>query len=396
MKVAILGAGIAGLGTAIALRQRGVRVSVHERHKAPTTIGAGVVLWPNATWVLDQLGIGGAIAAVSGRPAVMRRMSRTGEPLGAIDLGLIEQRMGWPCRSILRVDLHRLLTARLATLGVAVRHGEAVAHVDTDPDGRAAVRLNGGATIRADVVLGADGRMASRARAFVVGNPAPVFQGLVNWVGVFEGDRDVLHRHEIVDCWGVGERFGIVPVSPGRAYWAGGAACNAPGTRDPDAAHAELTARFDTWPAPVPAMIAAAPRARIGTIYVHDHDPVRPWHRGNLLLIGDAAHAPLPTSGQGAAQALEDAWHLANVLSAGPADLDAAFTAFTARRFDKTTSITMAGRAMAASLFDRDPARCAARDADSQAMDFAALAVGMAAGWSRGLPLGGVRRGQGL
>ncbi|MDR8073903.1 FAD-dependent monooxygenase, partial [Burkholderia cenocepacia] len=91
---------------------------------------------------------------------------------------------------------------------------------------------------------------------------------------------------------------------------------------------------------------------------VNDLDPVDAWHRGNVLLIGDAAHAPLPTSGQGACQALEEAWHLARCLdeydSANGGDLDAALAAFTLRRSGKTAAITERARAFAHLLFSDD------------------------------------------
>jgi 2-polyprenyl-6-methoxyphenol hydroxylase-like FAD-dependent oxidoreductase len=111
------------------------------------------------------------------------------------------------------------------------------------------------------------------------------------------------------------------------------------------------------------------------------------WHRDNLILVGDAAHAALPTSGQGACQALEDAWHLANCVEAHPGSLDQALAAFTALRFQKTAGITMAGRALAASLFNRDEAFCRERDRTSRHAHFGDLALAMADGWSRHLPL---------
>src|SRR5512139_2572840 len=82
MKVAILGGGVAGVSTAIALKQKGFDVSVYERHDSPTTIGAGIVVWPNAAFVLEQLAVLSEIAAISGSPIEMRRVSRTCENLG--------------------------------------------------------------------------------------------------------------------------------------------------------------------------------------------------------------------------------------------------------------------------------------------------------------------------
>jgi 2-polyprenyl-6-methoxyphenol hydroxylase-like FAD-dependent oxidoreductase len=380
MNIAILGGGVAGVASAIALKLKGHDVTVVERRDADTNIGAGIVVWPNAAFVLAQFGILDDMAAVAGRPRAMRRLSRAGDDLGALDIGLIDARMGYPSLSILRSDFQRILLARLQSLGIDVRYGHNVARIDAGT----VVHFDNGATLTADLVVGADGRMASCARRYVTGDATPIYQGFINWIGVCEGDFDA---DTISDYWGTGERFGIVPVARNKAYWAGGAAQATIGARDPDAYRDELHGIFADWPEPVRRIIAEAPAARINKIYVHDHDPVPTWHRDNLIMIGDAAHAALPTSGQGACQALEDAWHLANCVDAHPHNLDEALTAFTALRFQKTAGITMAGRGLASSLFNRDEAFCRERDRASRQADFAGLAAAMADGWSRHLPL---------
>jgi len=383
MKIAILGGGVAGVASAIAFRLKGYDVTVHERRDGDTNIGAGIVVWPNAAFVLDQLGILDDIAAVAGRPRAMRRLSRAGADLGALDIGLIDGRMGYPSLSILRSDFQRILLARLQSLGVAVRYGHEVVRIDAGT----VVHFGDGTTLAADLVVGADGRMTSCARRYVTGDDTPVYQGFVNWIGVCEGDDIAFDVDAISDYWGTGERFGIVPVARNKAYWAGGAAQDTVGTRNPDAYRDELQRIFADWPEPVRRIIAATPGARINKIHVHDHDPVPTWHRHNLILVGDAAHAALPTSGQGACQALEDAWHLVNCVEAHPGNLGQAFEAFTALRFQKTAGITMAGRALAASLFNRDEAFCRERNRTSKTHDYDALALAMADGWSRHLPL---------
>jgi 2-polyprenyl-6-methoxyphenol hydroxylase-like FAD-dependent oxidoreductase len=380
MHIAILGGGVAGVASAIALKLKGHDVTVHERRAGDANIGAGIVVWPNAAFVLAQFGILDDLAAVAGHPRAMRRLSRAGADLGALDIGLIEARMGYPSLSVLRSDFQRILSARLQALGVAVRYGRNVARIEPG----AVVHFDDGATLTADLVVGADGRMASCARRYVTGGNTPIYQGFINWIGVCEGEFDV---DTISDYWGTGERFGIVPVARDKAYWAGGAAQATIGARDPDAYRDELQRLFADWPEPVRRIVATTPAARINKIYVHDHDPVPTWYRDNLVIIGDAAHAALPTSGQGACQALEDAWHLANCIEAHPGNVGQALQAFTALRFQKTAGISMAGRGLAASLFNRDETFCRERDRNSRHADFGALARAMADGWSRHLPL---------
>lgn len=387
MKIAILGGGVAGVSSAILLKQNGFDVTVYERHEAPSNIGAGIVVWPNAAYVLDQLGVLNEIKAVSGYPTRMRRLSSSNEDLGAIDIETINRHMGYPSLSILRSDFQNILLSKLESLGVAIKYEHTVINVETINTNQAEVHFLNGEKITADVIIGTDGRMASYARRYVQGDNEPVYQGFINWVGVFESAEEYFEEISVADYWGVGERFGIVPVTKSKAYWAGGIACTDINSRNPAAYKDELISIFSSWPMPVRIMIERTPIERINKIYVHDHDPIQTWHKHNLIAIGDAAHASLPTSGQGACQALEDAWHLANCLMEHPLDLQKAFVKFTDIRFEKTTNITMAGRGFALSLFNRDEKFCMARNETSKITDFAKVAEAMSRGWSQHLPL---------
>ena len=387
MKIAILGGGVAGVSSAIALKQKGFDVSIYERHKSASNIGAGIVVWPNAAYVLEQLEVLSAIKTMSGYPTRMRRLSNTNEDLGAIDIEMINGHMGYPSLSILRSDFQNTLILKLESLGVAIQYAHTVTNIETKNPGQAEAHFQNGAKITADVLIGADGRMASCARRYVHDDNAPVYQGFINWIGVYESEEESFEEITVADYWGVGERFGIVPVTKHKAYWAGGVACADIGPRNPAEYKAELVSIFSDWPQPVQMMIDRTPVERINKIYVHDHDPIQTWHKHNLIMIGDAAHAPLPTSGQGACQALEDAWHLANCLKENPYDLQKAFGKFTEARFEKTAAIIMAARGFASSLFNRDEKFCMARNESSRNTDFAKVAAAMSRGWSQHLPL---------
>ena len=394
MKIAILGGGVAGVSSAILLKQKGFDVTVYERHAAPSNIGAGIVVWPNAAYVLEQIGVLNEIKAVSGYPTRMRRLSSANEDLGSIDIEMINSHMGYPSLSILRNDFQNILLSKLEYLGVAIEYGHTVMNVETKNTGQAEVHFKNGGKATADVIIGTDGRMASYARRYVQGDNAPVYQGFINWIGVYESEEEYFDEIAVSDYWGVGERFGIVPVTKHKAYWAGGVACANITPRKPAEYKDELVSIFSNWPKPVQMMIENTPIDRINKIYVHDHDPIKTWHKHNLIAIGDAAHASLPTSGQGACQALEDAWHLANCLMEHPLDLHQAFVKFTDIRFEKTTNITMAGRGFALSLFNRDEKFCMARNDTSKITDFTKVAAAMSRGWSQHLPLIYVRFGQ--
>ena len=387
MKIVILGGGVAGVSSAIALKQKGFDVSVYERHASPSHIGAGIVVWPNASYVLAQLGVLSEIEAASGCPARMRRLSNTNEDLGAVDIGMINRQMGYPSFSILRSDFQDILLSKLNSLGVAIQYAHTVTNIETNPNNQAEVHFQDGSKVYGDVVIGADGRMASYARQYVHGDNAPVYQQFINWIGVFESVEETFQEIAVADYWGIGARFGIVPVTKHTAYWAGGVACADIGARNPAEYKSELTSIFSGWPQPVQAMIHRTPLERINKIFVHDHDPIQSWHKHNLIVLGDAAHASLPTSGQGACQALEDAWHFANCLEDNSYDLRRAFVKFTELRFEKTSNMIMAARGFAASLFNQDENFCRARNENSRNTDFAKMATAISRGWGQNLPL---------
>ncbi|AKV00319.1 2-polyprenyl-6-methoxyphenol hydroxylase [Labilithrix luteola] len=389
MDIAILGAGIAGASAALALHQQGHRVRLYERRSTLTTLGAGIVLWPNASFVLEQLGLLPEVAAVSGRPRAMLRLDPTGAPLGGVDVVALNALMGHGSHSILRRDLHAILLEHLASQGIAITLGRRAEGIESLGDGHAMVRFADGARISADLVIGADGRNHSVARRYVVGDSTPVYQGFVNWVGVAESTSALVDEVAIYDYWGVGERFGIVAVTPHKVYWAGAKAVDIDEATSQDSPKPLLEKMFEAWAEPIRDVLRATPGDTIRTIAVHDLDPIPVWHRDNVVLIGDAAHAPLPTSGQGACQALEDAWHLARIL-AEHEELASALTAFTHLRSAKTAAITEGGRAFAQSLFTTDEGRCHARNESAKAADPIAAVQGMAKLWGAELPLNGV------
>lgn len=390
MKVAILGGGVAGASCAIALARQGHRVDVYERRPSLEPLGAGLVLWPNATAVLAALGLLDRVARHAGRPSAMRRLSfRGAADLGALDIATVDAAaaLGQPSLSVLRTDLQSAFFGAMADAGVAVHFGHAVTDIVDAGDDQAMARLDNGATVDADLIIGADGRMASAARRYVAPQAQPVYQGFLNWVGISRGRRAAPAPMEIRDYWGVGQRFGIVPVQGDTIYWAAGRAHpTGEYANDQGPPQADLLRQYADWPAEVRDAIAGADPGSLRRIAVHDIDPLQAWHRRNVVLVGDAAHAALPTSGQGACQAIEDAWHLSQCLAAAaPSDLEQAFAAFTARRLGKTTQIAMAGRALAKSLFHTDAGFCERRDRESALADHGAAAGNMGRFWAEGL-----------
>lgn len=388
MNIGILGGGIGGLSSAIALKQEGFEVDVYERHSKVSDIGAGIVCWPNASFVLEQLGILDKVSKVSGSINYMNRFSSKGEPIGSLDINELNRLMKYPSYSILRKDLMKILIQRTVKLNINIHYGYDVVEI-LNKNPNTEVLFSNGKSIQPDIIIGADGRMKSLARKYVNGDNSPIYQGFINWVGVIEHDSVNFSELSVLDYWGVGERFGIVPVSQNKAYWAGGAVSKSIDIIKPNNYQTELNSIFSGWSDIIADVINETPQSRINKIYVHDHDPIDIWHKGNLILLGDSAHSPLPTSGQGACQALEDAWHLTRCLKNNINDIPKAFLLFTEVRKSKTSGITMGGRQLASSIFNQDVEFCKHRDMASKNTDYKNAVVGMAKGWSSGLPISG-------
>lgn len=293
----VVGGGIGGLGAAIGLRQRGWEVTVLERRASAATAGAGLVLQANGMRCLDALGVGAAVRA-GGRPdSGGGTRTSGGRWLARIDGDVLAEALGTSAVGIHRAVLHTILldalpsgTVHCGATVTGVTEDGTVTHVS---DGEPRTR-------RADLVVGADGINSAVRTALWPRHPGPAGVGVVAWRGVtrepWPGDIDV------AISWGRGEEFGIVPLLDGRVYWFAAA---------PSAANPSLRG-FGAWHAPVPAVLAATDPGAV----LHDElrcldVPLTSFVRGNVALLGDAAHAMTPNLGQGANQALEDAVVLA-------------------------------------------------------------------------------------
>ncbi len=243
--IVIIGSGVAGLASAIFLRRLGHSITLYERQAKLSELGAGIVCWPNACFVLEQLGLLSVIKKSGGALRAMSRFNLQGQSLGSIDVELINRAMsGYPSYSILRKDLMRILEAEAIRVGATIRYGckvQTITDVDTE---RATVLVNG-EMISADLIIGADGRMNSIARQYVLGNNQPVFQQVVNWIGIANFADAHFTELSVFDFWGVGQRFGVVPVSATTAYWAAAEYLVAD---EEEVSQAVPTDKFADWP----------------------------------------------------------------------------------------------------------------------------------------------------
>jgi 2-polyprenyl-6-methoxyphenol hydroxylase-like FAD-dependent oxidoreductase len=304
----VVGGGIGGLATAIALSGRGWRVRVFERAPAFTEVGAGISLWSNALRALDAIedGIAGQIRARGSVELHGGIQHRTGRWLSRTDAAEFTRRYG-PVIMLHRADLLGLLLERVPPAALAP--GVEVTGVDADGDGVTVTHTGG--RERADLLVGADGlRSAVRRLGWPDARP-PRYAGYTAWRWVTPPRPDSPDGGG--ESWGPGTRFGHAPLPDHRIYCY--ATANTPeAATSPDGEVAELRTRFGDWHDPIPALVAAATDADVLRHDMYELPGLDSFARGRVALLGDAAHAMTPNLGQGACQALEDAATLASVL----------------------------------------------------------------------------------
>lgn len=381
MEIAILGAGIGGLTTAIALRQNGFsNIRIYERRQNASTIGAGIVLWANAGKILSKLNVFDEAAKAGGSINQMQRWSKEGEFLGAISVRTIDSNIGAKSVSISRHDFQEILIQKVKGLEIPIFYNHNALKISTKKNTTVLDFTNGMETTAA-IVVGADGRMNSICRKYVTEDNSPVYQNFVNWIGFVESDTPIFNENKILDFWGCGERFGIVPINKYKGYWAGGKALPVNSIVKNENHKTYLLKQFKDWPDEISRVIEITKQEGIKFIEVHDHEPIQRWHKNNVCLLGDAAHAALPTSGQGACQAIEDAWFFATLLKKHH-NPEQAFLAFRNTRLDKTTQIIMTGRRLAQSIFNEDLEYCEQRNLQAKITDYKESAERIAELWA--------------
>ncbi|GAA1625546.1 FAD-dependent monooxygenase [Actinoplanes couchii] len=303
MRIGIVGAGIGGLTAAIALTRQGADCVVHEQRPAPDDDGTGIQISPNAVAELRKLGVDLDFAVEVTSRELLRWAD--GTVLGRTDLS----RYGAPYLTMRR----GLLTAALRRTDV--HYGRRCATVRDDGSG-VTIEFTDGSRERYDLVIGADG-LRSAVRA-VVAPAEPIDSGLVASRAVIRSDAPPGVR-----VWlGPGRHCVAYPIAPGLLNLV----AVTPAGRHPDP--------FGGWDPVVRGLLGRAGEWDRRALY--DLPPAPVWHRGRVVLIGDAAHPILPFIAQGAAQAIEDAVALAR-----SPDL----TAFRASRRDRVRRVYELSRA---------------------------------------------------
>jgi len=351
-EIVVVGGGIGGLTTALALARDGRTVRVLERAERFAEVGAGLQLAPNATGILRRLGVLDAVLDVGVAPArIVVADARTGEGLVSADLGdRFLRTFGSPYLVVHRGDLLDVLLQAARSAGVVLENGKAVVRTET-VGGETRVVCSDGSEYAARAVIAADG-LRSRLREAIHGASEPIASGYVAYRGALPIEQvERPHDLDTVISWvGPGLHLVQYPIRRGDLYnqvavfKSPSFATGNPDWGGPD----ELDAAFSGM---CPAVRVALPALQRNFRWLtFDREPVDTWVDGRTALLGDAAHAMLQYLAQGACQAIEDAATLAQQFAAhdgATADdggVDRALAAYQRIRAPRTARVQRSAR----------------------------------------------------
>jgi salicylate hydroxylase len=345
LSVAMIGGGIGGLSAALNLLKAGFDVHVYEQSPQLLEVGAGLVISPNASRLLIRLGLGEEMKRIGVNPTSFhQRRWQDGRTLARSRLReTTEKAFGSPAYVFHRGELNAVLTEAMPKERVHVAH-RCIAF--TDHGDHVEARFANGVTVKADVLIGADG-IHSVIRHQLLGEERPRFTGCIAYRGLIPMERLAHLDIEVASTnWmGPGRHFVHYPVASGRLL-------NFVGLIEQDAWETEswtepgdltvLAAAYEGWHPQVPAIIAAADQTFKWALL--DRMPLPRWSFGRVTLLGDACHPMLPFFGQGAAQAIEDGAALTTCLAKHGGDVVEALKLYEAVRLPRASRVQQISR----------------------------------------------------
>jgi 2-polyprenyl-6-methoxyphenol hydroxylase-like FAD-dependent oxidoreductase len=337
MRVAIIGAGLGGLATAIALRRQGIDAQVYERARELRPIGAGLTVAPNglkALAAIDPDIVVNLLEVGSQNSRVYLRRAN-GDLITNIETTFLD-RYRQPALNILWSSLQKVLLDFLEAYSVNLGHrlvgfecpghGIVLHFDDRDP-------------VKADLLIGADG-INSTVRQIMIGDGPPRYAGRLSWRSVIAFQHPSLLPDEVTFFAGAdGKNFAMFDVGSGLVFWSATALRpDWPVSDNTQTAGHRVQETFADWAPLVQQVLGVTPPEDIVERPIEDRTPLTQWSSGPVTLLGDAAHAMVPSLGQGANTAFEDAWELAQSLALQP-NGEAALVRYEKSRIPRTQVI---------------------------------------------------------
>ncbi len=298
MNIVIIGAGMGGLTTGIALKKFGHQVTIYEQAEQILPVGAAISLWSNGVKCLNYLGLGEQVAKLGG---VMDQLAYvdglTGEVMTQFSLQPLIDEVGQRPYPVSRAELQNMLMDEFGREDIHL--GKRMVALE-DQGEQVVIQFADGSNISADLLVGADGTH-SITRAYVLGDQVERrYAGYVNWNGLLENNKAQYQE--------------------------------------------TLKGYFRGWCAPVQQLIERLDPQKTNRVEICDIEPFTQYHKGRVVIVGDAAHSTTPDIGQGGCQAMEDAIYLARSLQINTLGVTDALRRYQDKRNERANELVLRAR----------------------------------------------------
>ncbi|MGE8434730.1 FAD-dependent monooxygenase [Chryseobacterium joostei] len=301
--ISIIGAGIGGLTLGNILKQHQYDFTLYESAPEIKPVGAGIMMAVNAMQVFDQLGLKEKIENAGNKIHRITLSNESMKPFSKTEILELEKKYNSCNVAIHRAELQRILAENLDPAAIRLNHSLKT----IEKKENYILDFDNGTQVESKIVFGADG-IKSPIRNQILKTGTIRSSGQKCWRGLVDFELPEKHHHEAFEMWGKGKRFGFVKISEKKVYWY---ACI---NERSFGRYLELTDIFKEYHSLVLKLIEATEEEDIICNEISDLSPIPKWYSENLCLIGDAAHATTPNMGQGACQAIEDAYILGKLL----------------------------------------------------------------------------------
>ena len=338
-KVAIAGAGVAGLTAAVALHRLGIEVAVYEKHQGSQQHTTGFTLWSYSADRLAEFGLSPDRLDEVGCAVEMTEVrNQRGRVILPMPVGEVSRKLGADSYEIRRPDLLQALEGELPS--GSVRRGQAVRTADVEGK-KAWMELEGGDRVEADLVIGADG-IHSALREVVAGPTELRDSGYRGCSALAPRPEKSMPAQTHIDIWGKGGKAGAGDVGRGECRWY----LTWKKKEDEDRqTRAQLLEAYRDWDPLMPELIQATPESEIVHHAMFDIAPIETWRKNRIVLVGDAAHATTPFAAMGANMAIEDIAVLVAELQ-GRDSTEEALEAYEESRKKRAEDVVQKGRRM--------------------------------------------------
>lgn len=325
--ISIIGAGIGGLTLGNILKQHQLDFKVYESAPEIKPIGAGIMMAVNAMQIFDRLGLKEKIENAGNKIHGISITDESLKPITKTSIPALEKKYNSCNVAIHRAELQRILAENIGYENIQLNHS--LNKIEKKEN--YSLHFDNGIQAESKILFGADG-IKSKIRDQILKTGNIRSAGQKCWRGLAEFDLPEQFNQEAIEMWGKGKRFGFVKISDTKLYW------YALVNERKHKRYLKPGDYFEDFHPLVLDILEATLEENIFLNDIIDLSPIPSWYSDNLCLIGDAAHATTPNMGQGACQAIEDAYVIGQLLKKNQ-DFNAVFEEYQKIRRKKVNYI---------------------------------------------------------